>query len=452
MNARAGRATSKVLITVLLVTVAVLGLGGPATATDDGSATVPTATAPSTSPPETAPGQTAPENSLPENPAPDTTLPAQGSLPGTDDGTTTTDPLINELPGEDAPETDASVPEPDSAYNGQAEYEPAAVLWSSVRTAERKVSAAEQAHRESIARVREARLVQKKLRLRKRALDADGQQASSDIAASERRLRERAVAAFVTEDSQREAVLSSLEAVDHDRLMEFRIRTRLLAVALDADDQAIADYLELRSSLEGDALVIVDALRAIEKQTKQRESEVEVVAAEVAQAEDELEAFRAGSAIYIDDVVFPVAPPDLPLIDSFGFPRMPGTPDEHWHEGIDIFAPAGTPLVAAERGVITKVGSSRLGGLSVWLRGESGADWYYAHLQSHAPGMVAGLVVEAGDLLGYVGNTGNAATTPAHLHLELHPGGRADGNGPVNPYPLLKVVSDRDQARAAAGG
>jgi murein DD-endopeptidase MepM/ murein hydrolase activator NlpD len=118
---------------------------------------------------------------------------------------------------------------------------------------------------------------------------------------------------------------------------------------------------------------------------------------------------------------------------------MVGTPDEHWHQGIDIFAPAGTPLLAAERGVVTRVGSGRLGGLTVWLRGGSGTAWYYAHLQSHQPGLEPGTEVEAGDVIGYVGNSGNAVSTPPHVHLEIHP----VGGGPVNPYPLLNVLADR---------
>ena len=121
---------------------------------------------------------------------------------------------------------------------------------------------------------------------------------------------------------------------------------------------------------------------------------------------------------------------------------MTGTADAHWHEGIDLFAPAGTPLLATERGIVTKIGSGRLGGLRLWLRGESGTDWYYAHLSGFAPKLSEGQVVEAGDVLGYVGTTGNAVGTPPHLHMQVHP----NGGDPVNPYPLLKVVSDRELA------
>ncbi|MGI9599102.1 MAG: M23 family metallopeptidase, partial [Acidimicrobiales bacterium] len=117
------------------------------------------------------------------------------------------------------------------------------------------------------------------------------------------------------------------------------------------------------------------------------------------------------------------------------------------HEGIDLFAAQGTPLVATERGVITKVGVGRLGGLKFWLKGESGSEWYYAHLDSFAPGLADGIVVEAGQLVGFVGNTGNAIGTPPHLHMQLHP----NGGQPVNPYPLLKIVSDIDLAAIANG-
>ena len=110
---------------------------------------------------------------------------------------------------------------------------------------------------------------------------------------------------------------------------------------------------------------------------------------------------------------------------------MTGTVYEHWHEGTDIFAPAGTPLLAVERGVVSRMGNEVLGGTILWLKGESGTSYYYAHLSAFAPGITPGMVVESGTVLGFVGNTGNARTTPPHLHFEIHPGGGA----PINPYP-----------------
>ena len=119
-----------------------------------------------------------------------------------------------------------------------------------------------------------------------------------------------------------------------------------------------------------------------------------------------------------------------------GSPRMPGTDYEHWHEGTDILAAAGTPLVACERGVITRMGTNVLGGITVWLRGESGVSYYYAHLSGFGPGVGAGIVVEPATVLGFVGNTGNAQGTPPHLHFEVHPhGGVASTRTRCSPSP-----------------
>jgi murein DD-endopeptidase MepM/ murein hydrolase activator NlpD len=118
---------------------------------------------------------------------------------------------------------------------------------------------------------------------------------------------------------------------------------------------------------------------------------------------------------------------------------MPGTEHEHWHEGTDIMAPTGTLLYAAERGVVLRVGRGGvLGGNTVWLRGESGTAYYYAHLSTFAEGLRQGLVVEAGTVLGTVGDTGNAAGGAPHLHFEVHPG----GGDAVNPYPILAAAEE----------
>ena len=366
-----------------------------------------------------------------------------GAAPDTVKGeTTTTDPLIDEAPAEEVPETDETVP-PDGAYAGQNQYKPAEVLWSSVRTARTKVASARAVHEELVDKVRAIRLHHKALRVEERALDAESSAAADEYRAAETTLIDRAVAAFVNDDALNNAIVGSFDAADHDEVLALQARRTLLNAVLDQDEEAIAAYLELRRSLNSEVLATVDSIRITETALREAMVEAELAWDDVVQAEIELEAFAAGSAIYIDDVVFPVGIGyGLPLIDSYGFPRMPGTPDEHWHEGIDIFAPAGTPLVAAERSVVMRVGSGRLGGLTVWLRGESGAEWYYAHLQSHAPGLAPNMVVDAGQLIGYVGNTGNAISTPPHLHLQVHPG----GGDPVNPYPLLKVISDRDLA------
>ena len=101
-----------------------------------------------------------------------------------------------------------------------------------------------------------------------------------------------------------------------------------------------------------------------------------------------------------------------------------------------MIAARGTPLVAIESGHIKKMGNGGLGGITVWLTGESGDQYYYAHLDAWADGLSVGQSVTVGELIGYVGNTGNAQYTVPHLHFEYHPGGGAA----VNPTPLVSSL------------
>ncbi|HVM19366.1 MAG TPA: peptidoglycan DD-metalloendopeptidase family protein [Egibacteraceae bacterium] len=115
--------------------------------------------------------------------------------------------------------------------------------------------------------------------------------------------------------------------------------------------------------------------------------------------------------------------------DTWGAPRSGGRS----HQGTDILAPRGTPSYAYEAGSILRMNNSSLGGISLYLRGNSGNVYYYTHLQGYASGMSAGKSVSAGELIAYVGDTGNAAGIP-HLHFEVAPG----GGSAVNPYPYVK--------------
>ena len=115
--------------------------------------------------------------------------------------------------------------------------------------------------------------------------------------------------------------------------------------------------------------------------------------------------------------------------DTWGARRSGGRS----HQGVDMIASRGTPLVAIEAGTIKRMRNSGLGGITIWLRGSGGDEYYYAHLDGWAAGLSVGQSVAVGELVGYVGNTGNAQYTVSHLHFELHPG----GGGAVNPYPLV---------------
>ena len=102
------------------------------------------------------------------------------------------------------------------------------------------------------------------------------------------------------------------------------------------------------------------------------------------------------------------------------------------HQGIDIFARRGTPVIAATEGLVARIGENRLGGTVVWVYGPGRQRHYYAHLDRVAETLETGDRVAVGDVLGYVGNTGNARGTPPHLHYGIYAMG-----GAINPYPLL---------------
>jgi peptidoglycan LD-endopeptidase LytH len=130
------------------------------------------------------------------------------------------------------------------------------------------------------------------------------------------------------------------------------------------------------------------------------------------------------------------------LYNSWGDARDGG---RRKHRGIDIFAPKGTPVVACADGIVSFIGEQPKGGLCVWLTTENGASFYYAHLERWASGLYEGMEVRAGDLLGFVGNTGNAKTTPPHLHFGVN-----QNDEMVNPYPILTKAAVVKRARIGA--
>ncbi|WP_435949715.1 M23 family metallopeptidase [Psychrobacter sp. DM8] len=119
--------------------------------------------------------------------------------------------------------------------------------------------------------------------------------------------------------------------------------------------------------------------------------------------------------------------PGQHLTDTWGAARSQGRS----HEGIDIFAERGTPIHATTQGVVSKVGENTLGGRVVVVVGPGGAGHYYAHMEDYAD-IEANDWVDSGDIIGYVGDSGNAKGTPPHVHYGIYIKGSA-----VNPYPLL---------------
>ncbi|MCE2530557.1 MAG: peptidoglycan DD-metalloendopeptidase family protein [Acidimicrobiia bacterium] len=118
--------------------------------------------------------------------------------------------------------------------------------------------------------------------------------------------------------------------------------------------------------------------------------------------------------------------------DTWGAPRSGGRK----HEGVDMLADRGTPVVAVEDGTIHRMSNTSRGGIAVWLDGIGGDRYYYAHLDAWASGLAVGQMVSRGEPVGTVGTTGNAPAHIPHLHWEFHP----DRGGPVNPTPLAREL------------
>jgi len=148
--------------------------------------------------------------------------------------------------------------------------------------------------------------------------------------------------------------------------------------------------------------------------------------------------------------VFPVYGPSS-FTDTFGAARsdVPGG----WHHGDDIFAPLGAPILAVASGTVFSVGWNKIGGNRLWLRDGQGNLFYYAHLSAFTPLAVNGNKVNAGDVLGFVGNTGDAQGTPTHLHFEIHPVGLIGlgYDGAVNPTTYLLAWKHLQDVSFAGG-
>jgi murein DD-endopeptidase MepM/ murein hydrolase activator NlpD len=132
--------------------------------------------------------------------------------------------------------------------------------------------------------------------------------------------------------------------------------------------------------------------------------------------------------------VFPVYGP-ASFTDDFSAARA----FTGWHHGNDIFAPLGAPVLAVTDGTLFLVGWNDVGGNRLWLRDRAGNEFYYAHLSAFSPLAQEGAQVKAGDVIGFVGTTGDAVGTPPHLHFEIHPRGLLwlGYDGVIDPYAYL---------------
>lgn len=205
--------------------------------------------------------------------------------------------------------------------------------------------------------------------------------------------------------------------------------------ALRGLEQAENDLVGLRNDLieEADALTATRA--RLEVETEQLQGKFQAATQEYVELKKKLAAARARRAAAVDDgiafitssgMTCPIAAPNA-FIDSWGFPRDGGA---RTHEGADVMAEMGAPVVAVIDGTITYEGVGVTAGNWLELTGVDGNVYWYMHNQKN---LVTAGRVKVGEQIATVGDTGNALGGPPHVHFELHPG----GGGPMNPYPLL---------------
>jgi len=277
------------------------------------------------------------------------------------------------------------------------------------------------------------------LTVRNGALDSRTQQLVADAAVAEQRFRRGAAAAYVRGDTRDLQLTVILDPA------KWSVTHRYLGAIHDADMRSLDEIRAIRAQLDAETAGLAAELARAQSQITELRGERDAAAQRVSDQSEALAAYEAHSRVFVVGFVFPVTGP-VDFDDSWGYSRMPGTPSAHWHEGTDIMAPAGTALVACETGYIDKIDTNQLGGQSLWITGASGTRYYYAHLSAYADGLAVGETVTAGQVVGAVGTTGNAAGGAAHLHFEIHP----DGGAPVDPYPILSIAYLRPVALADA--
>lgn len=194
-------------------------------------------------------------------------------------------------------------------------------------------------------------------------------------------------------------------------------------VALDQSRELIrvreAELLALQEVLEADAAVLQDELERASEEADEIRSLVARQRRIDRGAQQGIYAciFDAGATRFRD---------------TWGAPRSGG----RRHKGTDVFAAYRAPVYALTSGVVHRHSNSGLGGIGLYLRGDDGNIYYYAHLDAIDAGARVGTRVTAGELVGRNGSSGNASRSAPHVHFELHPGGGAA----INPYPWLAAA------------
>jgi len=291
------------------------------------------------------------------------------------------------------------------------------------------------------------------------AAQKDIAKSEKDLAASQQRLADRLVNIYkdgrsptsmyldvlftdadITTVVQRLSLLSKVAGQDQvvfAQVQKHLDRRKVLQQDLAKKEKVQSEQLTALKSLQADMETKMNAASGQYKALKATVAALKAAAAReaaaaAAAAAAAKQAAKTKPGVQPGSFVFPVDGPHS-YADTWGAPRSGG----RVHKGCDIMAARGTPVVACVTGTITSLSRADvgLGGLYVWLSGNNGTGYYGCHLESIVSSIHVGSHVVAGQALGYVGNTGNAAGGPCHLHFEIHPG----EGGAVDPYPTLRA-------------
>ncbi len=208
-------------------------------------------------------------------------------------------------------------------------------------------------------------------------------------------------------------------ALDQDRVSELRTLAENVVARFDQLQREADEAYQIAREQAADELRAYE-----EEQARIRAEEARLAALEAAR--------RRGAAGGVEDAITPgfLCPvPSARFINDWGFPRSGG----RTHKGTDMFAARGTPVQAVADGAL-RLDTYNLGGIVAFVRADHGVTYYFAHLNAYADGIVDGQRVAKGDIIGYVGNTGNAIGTSPHLHFQIHPNHATA----VNPFPTLR--------------
>lgn len=297
-----------------------------------------------------------------------------------------------------------------------------------VEELEGELDAATAAYETTWARIEAAQVELEQLQRNVRDLERDANEARRLLANRARAIFKRGTTftfqTLLTSDGsqaavERAAMIAALQLRDGVRIERADAASIALAQARGLVEDRERALEHLHAQLEADARVLQDQLRVATADA----SAIRTLVAR--QRRIDRDAQQGIYSCIFDRGVFHFR-------DTWGAPRSGG----RRHRGTDVFAPTRAQAYAFTSGVVQRHSRSRLGGLGLYLRGDDGNVYYYAHLDSIDPTASVGRRLVAGEPIARNGSTGNATPNAPHVHFELHPG----GGGAVNPYPWLAAA------------